>query len=97
MILRSCLAFVLLLSSFAYAQALPAGEYAKHFRALEELSVAVANAMPVDQLCIQAASGVDGLRPIDVAHRDHELSILRQFERCRSTIDAESCIQKRGH
>jgi len=49
MILRSCLAFVLLLSSLAYAQALPAGEYAKHFRALEELSVAVANAMPVDQ------------------------------------------------
>ena len=49
MILRSCLAFVLLLSSLAYAQALPAGEYAKHFLVLEELSVAVANAMPADQ------------------------------------------------
>jgi len=49
MIVRSGLGFVLLLSSFTFAQAVPAEEYAKHFGALEQLSIAVANAMPADQ------------------------------------------------
>lgn len=40
-------AFVLFVATTTWAS--PAGEYAKHFAALEQLSVAVAQAMPADQ------------------------------------------------
>jgi len=38
-----------LLLSVSYSFASPAGEYAKHFPALSQLSIAVAQAMPADQ------------------------------------------------
>jgi len=49
LILSAVLAVCPLLTRAYPAEAVPAGEYAKHFDALSKLSVAVAQAMPPDQ------------------------------------------------
>ena len=57
-----------------------AGEYSKHFGALQKFSVAVAQAMPAAEYAFRPHPD-HGFCRIDLAHHNHQLPILRRLAR----------------